>query len=114
MERVDLDNPDFVAWFQKSVVVNSNYQYMSESSMRRHADIIRQYIRQISGNDASAIAPVLRLRQHSDLVIGVVVRHGGFDQWMGGKYFFDIKTYAPWINQLVQLFLHHRVGFCLQ
>jgi hypothetical protein len=114
MERVDLDNPDFVAWFQKSVVVNSNYQYMSESSMRRHADIIRQYIRQISGNDASAIAPVLRLRQHSDLVIGVVVRHGGFDQWMGGNYFFDIKTYAPWINQLVQLFLHHRVGFCLQ
>jgi hypothetical protein len=86
MERVDLDNPDFVAWFQKKhVLLISGYQYIAESSMRQHADTIRQYFQQIAGNDASAIAPVMRLRQHCDLVIAVVVRHGGFDQWMGGE-----------------------------
>jgi len=112
MERVDLDNADFVAWFQKkTVLVISGYQYIAESSMRRHADIIRQYFKQISGSDASAIAPVMRLRQHCDLVVAVVIRHGGFDQWMGGKYFFDLPTYTRWIDQLVQLFSHRRVGF---
>jgi hypothetical protein len=112
MERVDLDNPDFVAWFQKKyVVVISGYQYIAESSMRRHADAIRQYFQQISASDASAIAPVMRLRQQCDLVIAVVIRHGGFDQWMGGKYFFDLQTYRQWIDQLVLLFSHRQVGF---
>ena len=81
MERVDLDDPDFVAWFQrKSVVLISGYQYIAAASMPRHAGSLRHYFRQISGHDAAAIAPVLRLRQHCDLVVGVVVRHGGFDQ----------------------------------
>ena len=112
MERVDLDNPDFVAWFQtKYVLLIGGYQYISESSMRRHADTVRKYFNQISGNDASAIAPVIRLREHCDLVIAVVIRHGGFDKWMGGKYFFDIATYLRWINQLIQLFADQRVGF---
>ena len=112
MERVDLDNPDFVAWFQKkSVLLISGYQYISESSMCRHADTIRHYFKQISGNDAFAIAPVVRLRQHCDLVIGVVVRYGGFDRWMGGKYFFNIATYARWISQINELFSQQRMGF---
>lgn len=112
MERVDLDNPDFVAWFQtKYVLLINGYQYISESSIRRHADTIRQYFKQISANDATAIAPVMRLREHCDLVIAVVVRHGGFDKWMGGKYFFDIPTYSRWINQLIQLFAHQQIGF---
>jgi hypothetical protein len=79
--------------------------------MQRHVESIRQYFTQISGNDALAIAPVMRLRQQCDLVIGVVIRHGGFDQWMGGKYFFDIAVYARWINQLVEIFSHRRIGF---
>jgi hypothetical protein len=112
LEHVDLDNPDFVAWFQKkTVLLISGYQYISESSMRRHADTIRNYFQQISGNDAAATAPVVRLRQDCDLVIGVVIRHGGFDNWMGGKYFFDIATYARWINQLVEMFSPERIGF---
>jgi len=112
MERVDLDDPDFTAWFQsKSVVLISGYQYIAAVSMERHAQRIRNYFKQISGYDDAAIAPIVRLRQHCNVVIGVVVRHGGFDQWMGGKYFFDIATYARWINQLLQLLSPQRVGF---
>lgn len=96
---------------EKYVLIISGYQYIAESSMRRHADTIRHYFQQVSGSGASAIAPVMRLRQHCDLVIAVVIRHGGFDQWMGGKYFFDLPTYRRWIDQLLQLFPHRQVGF---
>ncbi|MFM7640805.1 MAG: hypothetical protein ACKO45_04560 [Cyanobium sp.] len=112
IERLELDQSNFVEWANnKHVILLSGWLMISSVSMERHADKIRAYFKQILGNTPEALAPVNRLRQSCDLVIGVVIRHGGFDQWMGGKYYFETATYIEWIKQTARLYPHQRVGF---
>lgn len=112
IERVELDQPNFVAWAEKKqVILLSGWLFISSHSIERHAEEIRRYFRQVLGNDAEALAPVMRLRQTCDLIIGVVIRQGGFDQWMGGKYFFEPQTYIRWIKQAAKLYPQQKVGF---
>ncbi|MFN5463752.1 MAG: hypothetical protein ACK5CQ_01735 [Cyanobacteriota bacterium] len=112
IERLELDQPNFVEWASKKhVILLSGWLFISSVSMERHADKIRAYFKQILGNTPEALAPVNRLRQTCDLVIGVVIRHGGFDQWMGGKYFFETTKYIEWIKQTARLYPQQRVGF---
>ncbi len=114
VERIDLDHPGFVAWSRsKHVIIVSGYNYIAQDSMPRHAETIRSYFRQLKCNDSSALAPVARLRESCDLVVGVVVRHSGFDRWMDGKYYFSTAVYVEWIRQIAALYPESSVGFMI-
>lgn len=113
-DRIDLDHPGFVAWSRsKHVILISGYNYIAEDSMPRHAETIRGYFRQVEGSDCNALAPVTRLRKSCDLVVGVVVRHSGFDKWMNGKYFFNTRVYTDWIRQISSMYPESSVGFMI-
>lgn len=110
-DQINLDCPQFAQWAKsKRVILLRGYNFIANQSMASHVADIRPYFRQVISNDASAQSPVHRLRAHCDLVIGVVIRLGGFDKWLGGRYYFPVPTYLAWIRQASQLWPDKRVG----
>jgi len=111
-KRVSLDSPAFVAWAgRKHVLLITGWLFVSETSLPRHTAAVRSHCRQVRGNDASAMAPLTRLRRDCDMVMGVVVRHGDYRQFQQGRFFYEIPTYGRWIKELMQLFPDRRLGF---
>jgi hypothetical protein len=111
-DTVYLDSEAFADWSRgKRVILLRGYNFLSTRSMPRFADQIRPYFRQIIDPHSDALAPVQRLRSRCDRVIGVVIRQSGYDQWLGGRYFFAIPTYLRWIRQAASLWPEARVGF---
>jgi len=103
-DQINLDCPQFAQWAKsKRVILLRGYNFVANRSMASHAADIRPYFRQVVSNDATARSPVDRLRTHCDLVVGVVIRLGGFDQWLGGRYYFPVPTYLNWIRQVNSL-----------
>ena len=53
IERVELDQPSFVAWAEKKLVILlSGWLFISSHSIERHAQLIRKYFTQVMGSDA--------------------------------------------------------------
>lgn len=113
-EMVDLSNPSFISWAKrKHVIFLSGYLFLAETLMRKHAKEIALYFSQLEGNSPKALEPVQKLREENDLIIGVVIRHGGYKSWLNGKYYFPTTTYINWIKEAAQLHPNLRTGFFL-
>ncbi len=53
-------------------------------------------------------------RQDYDFIVGVMIRQGDYKLWKNGQYYFSIKQYSNWIDQLNVVFRSRgRVGFIL-
>lgn len=111
-DTIYLDSPLFREWSsKKAVVLLRGYNFIARNTMQHTADQIRPYFVQVVGNDSEALAPVHRLRGTCDRIIGVVIRQSGFDQWMGGRYFFSLQNYFRWIRETAGLWPESKVGF---
>ncbi|MFM7269010.1 MAG: hypothetical protein ACKOZT_10570 [Cyanobium sp.] len=111
-DTVYLDSEPLAIWSKgKRVILLRGYNFLATQSMPRFADQIRPYFQQIIAPHSDALAPIQRLRSRCDRVIGVVIRQSGFDQWLGGRYFFTIATYSRWIREAAILWPGDRVGF---
>jgi len=47
----------------------------------------------------------------SDIIVGVVIRHGDYKTWQNGKFYHPIETYVDWMYEVVALFKNKQVGF---
>lgn len=111
-ERIDFDHPGFAAWAKgKHVIFLSGWLFVSPISTPRQSDKISRYFRQILGVESSVKAQLSELRDSCDVVVGVLIRHGDYRHWMGGKYFYPTEQYVRWIRDVVALFPDQRVGF---
>jgi hypothetical protein len=113
-ETINLDAPAFIQWARKKhVIILNGYLFLADKSMQLHADKLKSYFLQLEGNTPKALQPVQQLRADNDIVIGVVIRHGGYDQWLNGKYYFTTESYIHWIREAVHAFKDQRIGFFL-
>ena len=113
-EMVDVDNPLFAAWAKrKHVVILSGYLFITEALMTAHSQKLRLYFSQLKGNQAQDLEPILQLRQECEQIIDVVIRHGGYDKWLEGKYYFSTADYIAWIRAAATLYPQCRTGFFL-
>jgi len=107
-----LDSPGFAKWaLSKHVVFASGWLFLSSEYMKIHGQDMKSYFGQVNGK-SSASTPLLQpLRSRCDLVVGVLIRHGDYRHFMGGKYFFPTSTYIRWIREAKDVFQNHKVGF---
>ena len=112
IDRIELDHPGFVHWArQKHVIFLSGWLFVSTESMHTQANSLRAYFRQVLGLDQGARAQLESLRNSCDLLVGVLIRHGDYRYFMGGKYFYETSTYIRWMRETVALFPDRKVGF---
>lgn len=109
---IDLDTAEVQAWMDGAkIVFVHGWAIRAPKSVRRHADLIRDYFRPIEPIELASRQPVDRLRQTADVVVGVHVRLGDNRIWKGGKYFFPISQYVVWMRELASQFPGRKLSF---
>jgi hypothetical protein len=77
---------------------------------RKHADTIRHYFRP-RADDAEFVARLIASsRDKVDVLIGLHIRHGDYEQFMGGRYFYTNEQYAATVEPVRALFGNKRAG----
>jgi hypothetical protein len=110
--RVSLEDPQFVARFEKSsLVFLFGWTFRAPNLIQKHAARLRDYFRIRSEHELVTRQAVERLRQQADLIVGVHLRHGDYRRWRGGKYYFPISQYHEWMRQMAKQFSGRRLAF---
>jgi hypothetical protein len=55
--------------------------------------------------------PIITLRQKTDIVLGVVIRHGDFKTWRNGEFYFNTEDYVELMNRALKFLMPKKVGF---
>jgi hypothetical protein len=110
---IPLDGPEVQAQIRDARIVFAHgWPFRVPTSwLQRHAGKIRDYFRPIEEYDRASREAVDRLRRDADIVVGVHVRHGDYDAWRWGRYFFPASRYAGWMQELAAQFPDRKVAF---
>ena len=58
-----------------------------------------------------AESKIKQIRQTADLIIGVHIRHGDYQTWRDGRYFYSLEEFHQMMLQLQSLYPNQRVSF---
>jgi hypothetical protein len=87
------------------------WYFRAVDCVQRHAEKIRRYFQPVENCVQRAVGTVNRLRQESDTVVGVHVRHGDYREWLEGEHFHPASQYATWMHQVREQFSKRKVAF---
>lgn len=87
----------------KTVMVYG-WRFRAPRALQEHAAAVREFFRPVPPITAGGQEVVQRLRQRSDVVIGVHIRQGDYRDWQKGKYFFESSRYAAWMREMKSQF----------
>lgn len=79
--------------------------------MQRHAEKIRPHFRPVAEIQEAARQAVERVRKNADVLAGVHIRHGDYQGWRGGEYYYPVSRYAEWMRQFAAQFPGRKVAF---
>jgi len=107
-----LDGPEVQARIAgASTVLVNGWSFRAPNLVKHHAEKIKRYFIPVPPFEHASRLAVERLRQKSDMVIGVHVRRGDYSNWRGGECFFDLPQYARWMSELASQFAGTTVSF---
>lgn len=111
-EILDLESEDFLESIRgKKTVFLQGWPLMSPKNMEKHSESIRARFRPGREFQDAVEAPVKKLREQSEVVLGVVIRQGDYRQWRNGKYFFETGEYVEVMRRALELFPGRKTGF---
>jgi hypothetical protein len=111
-QTIFLDTPEVQSRMADAkIVFVHGWRIRAPESVRRHADLIREYFRPIAEYEQAARQAVERLRQKADVVVGVHIRLGDNWKWKGGQCYFPVSRYVTWMHELAEQFPGHKVAF---
>jgi hypothetical protein len=107
-----MDGPEIQAEIcDARIVFVYGWLFRAPDCVQRHAEKIRAYFKPIEEYERRSRQAVERLRQDTDIVVGVHIRQGDYRIWRGGKCFFPIQQYATWMHALAEQFPSRKVSF---
>jgi hypothetical protein len=111
-EVTPLTSPEVTARIREArTVFVYGWNFRTPELVRRHAQKIRDYFRPLEIHEQASRAAVARLRREADVVVGVHVRHGDYQSWHDGQYFFPTERYVAWMRELAEQFPGRKVAF---
>ncbi|HVF48707.1 MAG TPA: hypothetical protein VNA19_01395 [Pyrinomonadaceae bacterium] len=113
-EELRLDDPGFLATLKpRQLVLMQGWLFRDEPAVARHAGAIREYFRPRDEFRANVAALIQRARESCDVLVGVHIRHGDYRTYKGGKYFYELETYAAQLERVQSLWPERRVAFLI-
>jgi hypothetical protein len=103
---IDFSKADQVIFFQ-------GWYLRCNACVERHGDKIREYFAPADHYLPGINDFVRDCREGFDLLIGVVIRHGDYRTYLGGKYFYPLETYLNFMLQLTGLSGGKRINFLI-
>ena len=81
--------------------------------LKKHGDKVREYFKPADVYQSGIRDFVEKNREGYDLLIGIVIRHGDYRKFLGGKYFYPTEKYVAWMQQLKALFDGNKINFLI-
>jgi hypothetical protein len=114
-ERCDMGSEAFAALVRRRpLVVLQGWFFRDEDSLRRHADVVRQFFRPTPLLEASVERFLVSVRAADTVLLGVHVRQGDYSWFREGRYYYELATYRQAIVRFAALVpdLRVRVVLC--
>ncbi|BDI30356.1 hypothetical protein CCAX7_24070 [Capsulimonas corticalis] len=112
-QSMDIGSPDFVAKARRKIVCIEGWEFRSADNVKKHADAIRAYFRPVAAREADVQQVLAKGRKDADVLVGVHVRHGDYQEFCGGRYYYTLEQYDAVMRRVQELFPAKRVGFLL-
>ena len=110
----ELDNPGFQQVVQqKNAIFLFGRFFRDYPNFQKYQNLIREFFRPIAGIQASVDRYMKVARKDADIVIGVHVRRGDYEQFAGGKYFYHQKDYCNALQLLQRNIPGQKIRFII-
>jgi len=106
-----LDAPAFRDLARRSRILLFEGWTFRTSAVERHAAAIRAHFTPARALAERAEAIAAGLRSKTEILVGVHLRRGDYDTWLGGRYHYPPSTYADLMRRVLTLFPGRRVLF---
>jgi hypothetical protein len=90
-----------------------DWRFRVPDLVMRHAPTVRSFLRPVQSVERRSAAAVQSLRDKADLVVGVHIRHGDYETFKGGAYFFPTERYAAWMRNMAVALAPRHVAFLI-
>jgi hypothetical protein len=111
----DLDLPSLPIDYSdtEQVIFFQGWNLRSLGLINKHRDKIREYFQPAAVFRNEVASFVRAQREGYDQLIGIVIRHGDYSRYLGGKYYYSVDKYVRWMLQLKALQSGKRVKFLI-
>ena len=107
-----LDSPDFLEIIGKhNIIFSKGYYFVDYLNLLKHADKIREYFIPIDQHCFNIDRTISDANLLCDLLIGVHIRRGDYEQYLGGRYYYTNDIYIRTMRRALELFPDKKVGF---
>ncbi|WP_145173719.1 O-fucosyltransferase family protein [Rubripirellula lacrimiformis] len=102
-EVYDLNGSDFRTRLESSAPLwLSGFWFRSETLLQTHQNEVRRHFRISSKHQAPVDRRIAEARQSGDRLVGIHIRHGDYQTWQGGRYFFPVSKYVQWMRSICE------------
>lgn len=99
--------------FMKGWLFRDGWFVSDTPILRKHAPAIREYFKPLEKHRNNVLKLMSGCRRNVDILIGVHIRHGDYDQHQKGRYFYPTEAYIKMMRAVKQLFHNKRVKFLI-
>jgi hypothetical protein len=113
-DDIDLGDASFLRRVASHRITTcSGWRIASWNLLADHQQEVRAYFQPALCYARPAKTFVAGLREHYEILIGVLARQSDYTVWAEGRFYFSSLQYAEWIRQIQVLYAGRRVGFVL-
>jgi len=86
---------------RSSIVFVGGGEFRDHNAVKNHSPFLKQKYTSPRTNDG--FSAISELMNRYDIVLGVHIRRGDYQQWLGGKYYFDDSSYLNAVRSFIDL-----------
>ncbi len=87
--------------------------FIDRENFIKHADFIRDFFTPIDEIECKVKEFISDIRSNHDVVIGVHIRHGDYEQFCNGLFYYTTEEYCFVMHQILELFPEKKVAFII-
>lgn len=89
----------------------AGWKIRDKENIVKYADIIRDYFKPVAPFFENVKTLIYEVRKASDIIVGVHIRHGDYETFNNGIYYYSMTEYINLMKQMKALFPSQRVKF---
>ncbi len=115
LPSLDLADPEsFNLINQANITFLSGWEICDWKLVEKHQIEIRNSLQINHKYTEISLSFISNLRKEYNLIIGIMIRQGDYQQWEGGKYYFTTQQYVDRINQINGILQYQgKIGFVI-